>query len=99
MLDDHPVCKRLRRFGGRHVRTLLLTFSPSAAGVTNPFENPDSRYLALVNDEGQYSLWPAGTAVPDGWRIAHGEDSRDACLDHIERTWTDLRPAGLADRG
>lgn len=63
--------------------------------MTSPFDSPDSRYVALVNGEGQYSLWPAEVDVPDGWRIAHGADTRDGCLDHIERTWTDLRPASL----
>lgn len=65
--------------------------------MTNPFEDTDASYFALVNDEGQYSLWPAFADVPGGWRIAHGEDSREACLDHIERNWTDMRPKSLID--
>ncbi|MCG3753619.1 MbtH family protein [Amycolatopsis sp. Poz14] len=63
--------------------------------MTNPFENPDGVYRVLVNDEGQHSLWPDFVAVPDGWRTAFGPDVRQACLDHIERTWTDLRPLSL----
>jgi MbtH protein len=63
--------------------------------MTNPFENPDGSYFALINDEGQYSLWPTFVDVPDGWRIVHGEDSRQACLDYIEENWTDMRPASL----
>jgi MbtH protein len=63
--------------------------------MTSPFDDPDTQYLAVVNGEGQYSLWPVDVDVPEGWRIAHGADSRDRCLDHIERTWTDLRPASL----
>jgi MbtH protein len=65
--------------------------------VTNPFEDPDARYLALVNDEGQYSLWPAFAEVPAGWQVAHPEDSRQACLDHIEASWTDMRPRSLVE--
>lgn len=65
--------------------------------MTNPFEDPEGRYLALINAEGQYSLWPAFVAVPDGWGVAHPEDSRDACLAHIERHWTDMRPRSLAE--
>lgn len=34
--------------------------------MTNPFEDADDTYLALVNDEGQYSLWPAFIEVPAG---------------------------------
>jgi MbtH protein len=63
--------------------------------VTNPFEDPDARYLVLVNDEDQHSLWPAFAPVPDGWTVAHGEDSRDACLAYVEERWTDLRPRSL----
>jgi MbtH protein len=65
--------------------------------MTNPFENPDGRYLALVNDEGQYSLWPVFLDVPVGWTVAHEEDTRDACLEFIERTWTDMRPRSLIE--
>ncbi|MFJ2766649.1 MbtH family protein [Streptomyces sp. NPDC087300] len=63
--------------------------------MANPFENEEGRYLVLVNDEEQHSLWPAAIEVPAGWRTAYGEDSRAACLAHIEETWTDMRPAGL----
>ncbi|WP_328930655.1 MbtH family protein (plasmid) [Streptomyces sp. NBC_00190] len=65
--------------------------------ATNPFENDDARYLVLVNEENQHSLWPAFAEVPAGWTVAHGEDSRQACLDHINESWTDMRPKSLAD--
>ncbi|GAA3447993.1 MbtH family protein [Planomonospora venezuelensis] len=63
--------------------------------MTNPFENPDGTYFALVNDEGQYSLWPSWAEIPAGWTVAFGEDTRQACLDHIETNWTDMRPSSL----
>lgn len=63
--------------------------------MSNPFEDPDGTYLVLVNDEGQHSLWPAFIDVPGGWAVAHGEDSRDACLQYVEAHWTDMRPASL----
>jgi MbtH protein len=63
--------------------------------MTNPFENPDGTYYALVNEEGQYSLWPTFVDVPAGWTIAHGPTDRQACLDHVETHWTDMRPASL----
>jgi MbtH protein len=62
---------------------------------SNPFEDPEGVYLALINDEGQYSLWPAWSEIPAGWTVAFGEDSRQACLDHIEANWTDMRPNSL----
>lgn len=63
--------------------------------MTNPFEDEDGRYFALVNDEGQYSLWPAFAEVPGGWTVAFGEDSRAACLNFVEENWTDMRPNSL----
>jgi MbtH protein len=63
--------------------------------MSNPFEDEDASYLVLVNDEGQHSLWPAALAVPAGWRVAHGADSRQACLEYVEANWTDMRPASL----
>lgn len=63
--------------------------------MTNPFDDEDGRFYALVNDEGQHSLWPAFAQVPPGWRIAFGEDTRPACLDYVEQNWTDMRPASL----
>jgi MbtH protein len=64
---------------------------------TNPFEDEDGRYFALINEEGQYSLWPVFADVPDGWTVAHGEDTRKACLDYIEENWTDMRPKSLIE--
>jgi MbtH protein len=63
--------------------------------VTNPFDDDNGRFHALVNDEGQFSLWPTFAEVPQGWRIAFGEDTREACLAHIEANWTDMRPLSL----
>jgi MbtH protein len=65
--------------------------------MSNPFEDADATYLALVNDEDQYSLWPAFAAVPDGWSVALPETDRQSCLDFIEQQWTDLRPRSLRD--
>ncbi|MGP3966094.1 MbtH family protein [Streptomyces sp. 6N223] len=66
--------------------------------MTNPFDPADdATFLVLVNDEGQYSLWPAFAEVPAGWAVALPEDSHQACLDYIEEHWTDMRPRSLAE--
>ncbi|MEU3567842.1 MbtH family protein [Kitasatospora sp. NPDC036755] len=62
--------------------------------MTSPFDDPDARYLVLVNPLGQYSLWPAFAQVPPGWRTAHGQGTRDECLAYVDRVWTDQRPPG-----
>ncbi|HEY8986547.1 MAG TPA: MbtH family protein [Streptomyces sp.] len=63
---------------------------------TNPFDDAEGRFLVLVNDEGQHSLWPSFAEVPGGWTVVFGEDSRGACLAYVEANWTDLRPRSLA---
>ncbi|MET9920239.1 MbtH family protein [Streptomyces sp. NPDC006435] len=63
---------------------------------TNPFDDPEGRFLVLVNDEGQHSLWPSFAEVPGGWAVALGENTREACLEFVETNWTDLRPRSLA---
>ncbi|MEU0768673.1 MbtH family protein [Streptomyces albogriseolus] len=63
--------------------------------ATNPFEDENGTYFVLRNDEGQHSLWPAFADVPAGWTAVFGEAGRQACLDHIEENWTDMRPASL----
>jgi MbtH protein len=63
--------------------------------MTNPFDDEEGRFLVLVNDEGQHSLWPAFAEVPAGWRKVFGEDTRAACLEYVETNWTDMRPASL----
>ncbi len=64
---------------------------------TNPFDDENGTFYALVNDEGQYSLWPSFAAVPEGWTVEYGEADRASCLDHIETSWTDMRPRSLID--
>lgn len=62
------------------------------------FDDPDGRFLVVVNDVGQYSLWPGSLPVPEGWAVAHGEDTRASCLDYVDRTWTDLANSAVQAR-
>ena len=64
---------------------------------TNPFEDENGTYLALINDEGQYSLWPEYIEVPAGWTTVHGPAGRQVCLDYISEHWTDMRPRSLIE--
>ena len=66
--------------------------------MSNPFENADGTYLVLINDEGQHSLWPEHIDVPAGWTVAHGPDTRQACVDHVEANWVDMRPRSLVEQ-
>lgn len=64
---------------------------------TNPFDDENGAFYVLVNDEEQYSLWPAFVDLPAGWTVVFGVSSRADCLAHVEQTWTDLRPRSLRD--
>lgn len=66
--------------------------------MANPFEDENGVYHVLVNDEGQHSLWPSFIDVPKGWSIVHQADTRSACLDYINRHWTDMRPNSLIEK-
>lgn len=63
--------------------------------MSDSWDDPEGTCLVLVNDEGQHSLWPSFKDIPPGWTAVHGPAPRTACLDHVERHWTDMRPKSL----
>src|SRR5438477_8993204 len=63
--------------------------------VTNPFEDENGTYHVLINEEGQHSLWPSFVEVPNGWTIILKSNTRAACIEYINRNWTDMRPKSL----
>jgi MbtH protein len=66
--------------------------------MTNPFEDENGEYCVLINDEGQYSLWPTFKDAPAGWTTVGPRGARKDCLDYIEAHWTDMRPKSLIAR-
>jgi MbtH protein len=62
--------------------------------MINPFEDHNAGFLVLMNEECQYSLWPAFREVPAGWKSVM-QGKRQECLDWIEKNWTDMRPRSL----
>ncbi|MCE4942080.1 MbtH family protein [Streptomyces noursei] len=54
---------------------------------------PPETHAVVVNDAGQYSVWPVERAVPGGWREVGFRGDRDGCLDHVEAVWQGPRPA------
>ncbi|MGW7072636.1 MbtH family protein [Streptomyces sp. NPDC054855] len=65
--------------------------------MTNPFDDTEGKFLVLMNQEEQYSLWPSYIEVPQGWRTVLEETDRDICIEFIEKNWTDMRPKSLRD--
>jgi MbtH protein len=63
--------------------------------MANPFDDEDGDFLVLINDEEQYSLWPAFHEVPAGWVTTGPSGSRAECLAWVDAHWTDLRPKSL----
>ncbi len=55
-------------------------------------------YRVVINDEEQYSIWPADRAIPRGWREAGATGTKAVCLAHIQTVWTDMRPLSLRKR-
>lgn len=50
----------------------------------DPFEDEYATFVVAVDAEGRHALWPASLSVPVGWQVAHPEDIRELCLDHVE---------------
>jgi MbtH protein len=58
-------------------------------------EDDDRIWRVVLNHEEQYSIWPAERELPAGWREEGKRGSREECLDHIEKVWTDMRPLSV----
>jgi MbtH protein len=55
----------------------------------------EADFLVVVNAEEQYSIWVAERDLPLGWRAEGTRGSKEACLAHIEKIWTDIRPLSV----
>jgi len=51
-------------------------------------------HKVLINDEEQYSLWPAHLKVPPGWKECK-MGTKQECLTYVREVWTDMRPLSL----
>jgi len=52
-------------------------------------------YKVVMNDEEQYSIWPADRENALGWRDAGKQGTKQEALDYIKEVWTDMRPLSL----
>ena len=57
----------------------------------------ETEFLVVYNQEEQFSIWPAYKTVPDGWKVEGTRGNKEACLAHIDRVWTDMRPRSLRE--
>jgi MbtH protein len=59
-------------------------------------ERSDGRtWRVVLNHEEQYSVWPLDRELPLGWRDEGKQGSKDECLEHIGKVWTDMRPLSV----
>jgi MbtH protein len=59
------------------------------------FDDEEALFKVVVNNEEQYSIWPAERAPPAGWREVDKVGRKAECLAYIEEVWTDMRPLSL----
>lgn len=52
-------------------------------------------YKVVVNEEEQYSIWPADRENAPGWKDNGKKGIKQECLDYIKEAWTDMRPLSL----
>jgi MbtH protein len=55
-------------------------------------------YKVVLNDEEQYSIWPAHRENPNGWRDAGKQGLKQECLEYVKEVWTDMRPGSLREK-
>ncbi|KKK06533.1 MbtH family NRPS accessory protein [Micromonospora sp. HK10] len=59
------------------------------------FDDEDHLLHVVVNDEDQYSIWPADRPAPTGWSAVGKTGRKQECLEYITEVWTDMRPRSL----
>jgi MbtH protein len=56
-----------------------------------------TKFRTVMNHEEQYSIWPVELELPAGWTETGFRGTREECLEHVGRVWTDMRPLSLRD--
>ena len=72
--------------------TPILSITMTSSSADEPL------YKVVVNHEEQYSIWPVEKALPKGWSEDGTQGTKEECLAHIEKVWTDMRPLSLRKR-
>lgn len=66
--------------------------------VSDTEREDDTVYKVVINDEEQYSIWPADRENPIGWHDAGKSGTKQECLAWIQEVWTDMRPKSLREK-
>lgn len=62
------------------------------------FEDENVLFRVVINEEQQFSVWPAEWKLPTGWHDEGTVGKRAECLERIDKEWTDMRPASLRSK-
>lgn len=73
---------------------LLFVLGPVASQLTMA-QNTQDEYIAVINHEEQYSIWPADQKIPKGWKTTGVRGNYSQCQEYIEEVWTDMRPLSV----
>ena len=55
----------------------------------------DTKYIVVISDEEEYSIWFEYREIPYGWRSTEKTGTKQECLEYIKEVWTDMRPLSL----
>ena len=65
--------------------------------MTDNDQDDGIEYVVVVNHEEQYSIWFAHREIPAGWTDVGKRGTKNECLDHIEKVWTDITPLSVRE--
>jgi amino acid adenylation domain-containing protein len=70
---------------------------PCGEGQGSEGDDPGQEppYSVVVNDQGQYSVWPTHREMAPGWTRVGPAAPKAECLARINALWTDMRPLRL----
>ena len=63
--------------------------------MSDESQDDSPTWRVVVNHEEQFSIWSTDRELPLGWRAEGTVGTREECLDHIEKVWTDMRPLSV----
>jgi MbtH protein len=43
----------------------------------------ETKYIVVMDENGEYSMWPAGEELPPGWSDTGKSGTQDECLEFI----------------
>ncbi len=69
--------------------------SEQATQHVNAYTIDGDLFKVIVNDEGQYSIWPEQKLTPAGWVDSGFSGSKPDCSSYVDTHWTDMRPLSL----